>query len=443
MEKNEHFKKTIRTYEKNTPKSKELYEKSIQILPGGIGGSAASYAPYPMSVEKGEGAKIWDVDGNEYLDFNLCWGALMVGHRHPKIIQGLQETLQAGTMFGLHHEESIEAAEALIDRFPIDKLRFVNSGSEATLYAIRLARRYTDKGKIMKVEGSYHGVMDSLHISKKLPMGKAGPKSHPTPIPYGKGILRSTVNNTIITPFNDIETTRALIEENIGEIAAIIVEPTMMNAGVIPPEEGYLEELRELTEDYNIVLIFDEVKTGVKIAKGGACEYFGIEPDLLSLAKAVGGGLPLGACGGKAEIMDGIGDEGLFGTFSANPLSIRACKITLNEVLTDAKYKELEELGNALMDGYRDIVDDENLEAVIQGINAVGGLFFAKEHFHNYREWAKIDQQKNDEYWLAMINEGVIPMACGADEEWLISAQHTMDDIDTHLEAFKSVAPEL
>lgn len=443
MEKSENFRKTIETYVKKTPKSRELYDKSIQILPGGIGGSAASYEPYPMTVERGEGAKIWDVDGNEYLDFNLCWGALMVGHRHPKIIQGLQEQLEAGTMFGLHHAESIEAAEALIDRFPIDKLRFVNSGSEATLYAIRLARRYTGKDKIMKVEGSYHGVMDSLHISKKLPMGKAGPKSHPTPIPYGKGIPQSTVDNTIITPFNDIETTEALIEENIGEIAAIIVEPTMMNAGVIPPEKGYLDELRGLTEDYNILLIFDEVKTGVKVAKGGACEYFGIEPDLVSLAKAVGGGLPLGACGGKDEVMDGIDDEGLFGTFSANPMSIRACKIALTEVLTDSKYKELEELGNDLMDGYRDIVEDEGLDAVVQGINAVGGLFFTKEHFHNYREWAKIDAAKNDEYWLAMINEGIISMACGADEEWLISAQHTKEDIDAHLEAFKTVAPDL
>jgi glutamate-1-semialdehyde 2,1-aminomutase len=443
LAKNEHFEKTISTYEKNTPKSKELYEKSVQILPGGIGGSAASYEPYHLLVEKGEGAKIWDVDGNEYLDFNLCWGALMVGHRHPAIIKGLQEKLEAGTMFGLHHEESIDAAEALIDRFPIDKLRFVNSGSEATLYAIRLARRYTGKDKIMKVEGSYHGVMDSLHISKKLPMGKAGPTSHPTPIPYGKGIPQSTVDNTIITPFNDLDTTRALIEENIGEIAAIIVEPTMMNVGVIPPEEGYLDELRELTEDYNIVLIFDEVKTGVKIAKGGACEYFGIEPDIVSLAKAIGGGLPLGAVGGKAEILDGIGDEGLFGTFSANPLSIRACHLALTEVLTDEKYKELEELGNALMDGYRDIIEDEGLEAVIQGINAVGGIFFTKDHFHNYREWTRIDGSKNDEYWLAMVNEGIIPMAYGADEEWLISAQHTMEDINTHLEAFKTIAPEL
>ncbi|MFW9913245.1 MAG: aspartate aminotransferase family protein [Candidatus Thorarchaeota archaeon] len=430
-------------YKQKTGKSAELFQKSVIRLPGGIGGSAPTFYPYPLFIKKGEGSKIWDVDGNEYLDFNLCWGVLIVGHRHPKIVEGLLDQLENGTIFGLPHEESIEVANALAERFPIDKVRFVNSGSEANLYAVRLARRYTGKDKIIKIEGAYHGVSDSLHISKRPTIGEAGPYHRPSNVPYGRGITSETAKDTIIAPFNNVDVIKNLLDEYLGEVAALIVEPAMMNAGVVPPKEGYHKALRELTEDYNVVFIFDEVKTGVKLARGGATEYFDVKPDLVCLAKAIGGGLPIGACAGKGEIIDGMDSEGLFGTYSANPLSVRAAKITLTEILTDESYSKLEKLGGALLRGYQDIIMDRKLDAIVQGINANGGILFTKEPVTDYRTWAKVDKAKSHHYWLAMANEGTIPMAYGADEEWLVSVQHSEEDINQHLEAFKKVASDI
>ncbi|TFF92012.1 aspartate aminotransferase family protein [Candidatus Thorarchaeota archaeon] len=444
MSKENHRNETMRRYLSKTSSSQALHQQMVGLLPGGIGGSAPTYEPYPIAVKTAEGSRIWDIDDNMYLDFNLCWGVLMVGHRHPRIIDGLQEQLENGTMYGLPHEEILDTARELSSRFPpMEKLRFVNSGSEATLYAVRLARRYTGKDKIVKIEGSYHGVMDSLHISKRPSKGEYGPRRRPTPIPYGRGITEGTLKDTLIAPFNDIEVISELLEENLGEISAVIVEPTMMNAGVIPPQKKYLQELREVTEEHNVLLIFDEVKTGAKLAPGGATEYFDVEPDLISLAKAIGGGMPIGACGGRAEIMDGIGDEGLFGTFSANPMSIRAARITLTEILTAQAYNHIKKLGIQLMKGYEDVIKDHRIDAVVQGINAVGGILFTNEPVTDYRTWAKVDEERTMDYWLSMLNEGVIPMACGADEEWLVSVQHTEEDIEGHLEAFKRVAAEI
>ncbi len=440
---NEHLNKLYEIYEQKTGKSKEYFKEAVQYLSAGIGGSAPTYDPYPIFAKSTNGSKVIDVDGNSFIDFNLCWGVLFVGHRHPKLVEGLHDQLDRGTMFGLPHEEISDAAKALEKRFPIEKLRFVNSGTEATWYAIRLARAYTQKDKIIKIEGAYHGLADCLHISKRPSAGTAGPPEQPSSIPYGSGITQGVVKDTIVAPFNNLPAMDALLKKYAGEVAAVIVEPVMMNAGVIPPEKGYLEGLRKLTKEYNVLLIFDEVKTGVKIAAGGASEYFNIKPDLVCLAKAIGGGLPIGACGGKEEIMANIGHEGLFGTFSANPLSIRACKITLTEILTDDAYVKVAGLGNNLMRGYNDIIKDNKLDAVVQGIDGVGGILFSKKPVRNYRDWLQTDKEIWHEYWIAMFNEGILSMAYGPEEEWLISVQHSDEDIEAHLEAFKKVAPTL
>lgn len=443
MEKKKDIENIVRNYMNKTPQSEKLFKKAKTLLPAGIGGSAPPYDPYPFYVEEAKGSSIWDIDGNEYLDFNLCWGVLLIGHQHPTLVKGLEKKIIKGIMYGFPHPEIYDVAKELTDRFPIDKLRFVNSGSEATLYAVRLARRFTGKKKIVKIEGAYHGVFDPLHISKNPPINKAGPPQRPTSVAHGEGILDSTRKHTIVAPYNDIETMEKLLQQHIGEVAAVIVEPAMMNSAVIPPMEGYLKGLRELTEEYNIPLIFDEVKTGVKIAPGGAADYYNIEPDLVTLAKAIGGGLPIGAVGGRKEIMDDIGKEGLFGTFSANPLSIRASKITLSEILTEEAYNKIKRLGNKLLSGYQDIVEDHKLKAVVQGINAVGSILFTENHVKNFREWVNVDKEKTHDYWLSMVNRGIIPMAYGADEEWLVSTQHTKRDIQKHLEAFKEVASSL
>ncbi len=430
-------------YRSKTGKSEGLYEEAGELLPEGIGGSSPSYPPYPFFVERAKGPYMWDVDGNEYLDFNLCWGVLMVGHSHPKMVEGLSSQLEKGTMYGMPHEETYEAAEEIVRRFPVDMVRFTNSGSESTLYAVRMARRYTGEDKIIKIEGAYDGVYDPLHISKMPPSDKIGARERPLGVPHGRGITAETLNDTLIAPFNDIQVMEDLLNEHGEETAAVIVEPVMMNKGVIPPDDGYLKDLRKLTQEHEVLLIFDEVKTGVKIAPGGASEYYGVEPDLIALAKAIGGGLPVGACAGKREVMEEIGDEGLFGTYSANPLSIRACKITLKEILTDPAYDRLGRLGEQLMDGYRDIIEDNDIPAVVQGINAVGGILFTDQKVRDFRDWTTVDEEMAHRYWLSMVDRGVIPMSYGADEEWLISVQHDMEDIEYHLEKFKEVASSL
>jgi glutamate-1-semialdehyde 2,1-aminomutase len=437
------FNKIYQEYEKKTAGSKLCFEDAVQHLSAGIGGSAPTYEPYPVFVKSGDGSRIVDVDGNSYLDFNLCWGVLFVGHRHPKLIEGLKEQLERGTMFGLPHEETTDAANALAKRFPIEQLRFVNSGTEATWYAVRLARAFTKKGKIIKIEGAYHGLADCLHISKRPSESEAGPPNQPNSIAYGSGITQGVVKDTLVAPFNNLEAMEQLLKNNAGEVAAVIVEPVMMNAGVILPEKGYLKGLRGLANEYNVVLIFDEVKTGVKLAPGGASEHFKVKPDLVCLAKAIGGGLPIGACGGKEEIMANIGHEGLFGTFSANPMSIKACKITLTEILTESAYKKAETLGVSLMKGYSDLAEDNKIPAVVQGIGAVGGILFSEKTVKNYRDWLMTDKEKWHEYWMAMFNEGILSMAYGPEEEWLVSVQHSQEDIQEHLEAFKTVAPSL
>lgn len=430
-------------YEAKTATSEDLFEEAKEVLPGGTGGSAPNWDPYPFFVSKAEGSNIWDVDGNDYVDFNLSWGVLAVGHQHPKLTEGLRDQQQKGTMYGLPHEETLDVARALRDRFPIEKVRFTNSGTESTMYASRLARRVTGNDKIVKIEGAYHGVSDQLHMSKRPPLRKAGHPEQPKSVPHGGGLTDEVVENTINVPFNDIEVMDEILSSHRGEVAAVIVEPVMMNAGVIPPEDGYLSDLRTLTNEHNTLLVFDETKTGVKIAPGGAADLYDVKPDLVTLAKAIGGGLPIGAISGKASIMNEIGDEGLFGTFSANPLSIRASKVTLTEILTDDEYNEMERLGDVLFSGYEDIIKDHGLDATVQAVNGVGGPIFTEDSVDNYREWTDVDHEAFHEYWLDMVNQGVIPTSYGADEEANLCVQHTDEDIAHHLEAFKATAARL
>ncbi len=434
MEKEESF------YRERTRTSSESYKRAQKILPGGVGGSAPYFEPYPFFIERAKGSRVWDVDGNEYCDYNLCWGVLMGGHSHPIMADGLKRQLEKGTMYGFPHENSRVVAEEIKKRFPVDKVRFTNSGSESTFYAVRLARSYTGKDKIVKIEGAYNGVADALHISKKPEIEKVGPSDRPASVPHGKGIPQGVIDDTLIAPFNDLDVMEDVLREYREEVAAVIVEPVMMNKGVIPPEEGYLEGLRKLTEEDDVLLIFDEVKTGVKIASGGACEYYGVKPDIVALAKAIGGGLPIGAVAGDGEMIEGVGEEGLFGTYSSNPLSVEACRITLQEILTADAYTSLEKMGKQLMSGYRDVIKDMDLEAVVQGVNAVGGILFTDRQVKDFRDWTKVDKEKAHKYWISMVNRGVIPMSYGADEEWLISVKHTKEDIEEHIEVFKDVA---
>ncbi len=435
-------------YKERTRKSAEMYKRAKQVIPYGVGSNIRVMDPHPFFVAEARGSRIWDVDGNEYIDFGLGFGALMVGHAHPKIVEAIGDQVRKGTMYTLPHALEAELAEEVQRRFPsMELMRFTNTGLEATMHPLRVARAYTGKDKIVKIEGAYHGAHDDVLISVKPELvSKAGHPRFPAPVPASEGIPKNTLDNVIVAPFNDLEAMREILEENFNEVAAVLVEPVLLNCRMILPDEGYLQGLRELTREYNILLIFDEVKTGFKIAPGGACEYFNIEPDLVCLAKAIGGGLSLGAFGGRREVMEQVapGKVSHAGTYNTNPLVMRAGVVTLKEILTAEAYEYTFHLNRMLVEGYEKLIADTGLKAYLRSIGPMGAIFFSEKPIRNWREFARYDNRELwINYWFSMVNEGIIPHPWGFDEQWTICVQHTKEDVEAHLSAFAKVAPLL
>ncbi|HEX9202755.1 MAG TPA: aminotransferase class III-fold pyridoxal phosphate-dependent enzyme, partial [Vicinamibacteria bacterium] len=294
----------LERYRQQSRASLEMYQRAERVLPLGVSSNFRTYEPYPIYIQRAQGSRMWDVDGREYVDFSMCFGALMVGHSHPLMVEALGKAAAQGTLYGMPHDRELRAAELICERFGLEQMRFTNSGSEATMHAIRLARTCTGRDKVVKFEGAYHGGHDTVLVSVKPPRPKVGHAKRPRPIAQSQGIPALSVQNTLVAPFNDPAATRAIVERHAEEVAAVIVEPVMMNVGVMPPREGFLQELRALCDEFGCLLIFDEVKTGAKLAWGGAQERYGVKADLVCLAKAVGGGLPLGAFGARREIMN-------------------------------------------------------------------------------------------------------------------------------------------
>ncbi len=308
----EDLQKEIQIFEKRTPRSREAHQRALRSLPLGVGSNFRIYDPYPIFVRDAMGTRLHDLDGNEYVDFNLCFGALMAGHCHPAVVRAVESRLKTGTMFGMPHELEAELAEEICARFPVEQVRFGNSGTEVTMHAIRLARGATGRDRIIKTEGGYHGVHDSVMVSVKPKPPQFGDPEAPNQVPSSAGVPAATVQNTLVAPFNNLPAMRRLFERYPEEVAAVIVEPIMMNVGICMPEEGYLQGLRELCTRCGALLIFDEVKTGAKLARGGACEYFGVKPDMVCLAKSIGGGFPLAAYAASKEVMDTIAQHKVF-----------------------------------------------------------------------------------------------------------------------------------
>src|SRR4051812_33242089 len=314
------LKKEVELYEKRTPKSSAALKKSWPSMPLGVSSNFRSYEPYPLFIAEAQGTRLRDLDGNEYIDFALCFGAIMAGHAHPAVVKAVQEQLKRGTMYGMPHEMERELAEEIIKRYPVENVRFSNSGTEATMHAIRLARGFTGRDKIIKFEGCYHGVHDAAMVSVKPKPEKWGSLSEPNQVPASAGIVGW--QNTLVATFNDLPSVEKAFEKNKGQVAALILEPVPMNIGVCMPQAGFLEGLRTLCTKHGALLIFDEVKTGAKLGRGGACEYFKIKPDMVCLAKSIGGGLPLGAFGARREGIDTISQSKGFhsGTHKNKPL---------------------------------------------------------------------------------------------------------------------------
>ena len=437
--------KELDTYMRRTPKSAEAHKKNLKRIPLGVASNYRAYDPYPIFVKEGSGSHFRDLDGNDYLDHNLCFGALMAGHCHPAVMKAVGQRLTTGTMFGMPHDMEWELAEEICERFPVEMVRFGNSGTEATMHGIRLARAATGRDKIVKFEGAYHGLHDAALVSVKPHAPDFGDINRPTPVPGGLGVPKASLENVLIATFNDLASVERRFKENPGQIAAIILEPILMNVGLCMPQPGFLEGLREISTKNGALLIFDEVKTGAKLGWGGASEYFGVIPDMICLAKSIGGGLPLAAFGTHKSVMDLISEHKVFhgGTYNTNPVSMAAGLATLRNVLTRENYSHVEKLSKKLTDGYREIVSKSGLQAYIISAGANGALMLYPNEIRNYRDWITVDTDLWRHYWFAMVNRGVMAQPYWWDEQWTISVQHTDADIEKHIAAFADVAPAL
>jgi glutamate-1-semialdehyde 2,1-aminomutase len=371
----------------------------------------------------------------------------MAGHSHPAVIKAVEARLHKGTVYGMPHNMEWELAEEICTRFSVEMCRFGNSGTEATMHTIRLARAATGRDKIIKFEGGYHGLHDAALVSVKPhpPADDFGDIKNPKPVSAGAGVPKASIANVLVATFNDLETVERRFKENPNEVAAIILEPIMMNVGLCMPQKGFLEGLRALCDKYGALLIFDEVKTGAKLCWGGASEYFGVAPDMICLAKSIGGGFPLAAFGAHKRVMSLISDHKVFhgGTYNTNPISMAAGIATFREVLTRDNYTLIDKLNKNLVEGYKTIVAKVGLQGYIASAGANGALMLYPKEIRNYRDWLPIDVDLWRHYWFGLVNRGVMAQPYWWDEQWTISVQHTEADIDKHLAAFADIAESL
>jgi glutamate-1-semialdehyde 2,1-aminomutase len=433
-----------------TPTSRAMRERSLKSLPLGVPSSFQDSPPYPLFIDRGKGSQVWDVDGNNYSDYHNGFGVMAVGHAHPRMVEACAERLALGTHFAQPVRDGMLLAEELCARFALDQVRFTNSGTEATMDAIRLARGATGRDKVIKIEGSYHGHHEAVMVSVKPGAAQMGDVDAPAHVPYGQGAPAAVTDLTLIVPFNDVERLARMLDQHQGEVAGLIMEPIMMNVGIIEPDPGYHQAVRDLCSRHGVVLIWDEVKTGATVAWGGAAELLGVEPDLKCFAKAIGGGIPIGAFGGRADLMAEITSNRVpqLGTFNGNPLSARAGLIALTEILTKDAHAELDRLTQAQLAGCQRIIDELDLPMYTVGMGAKGAVMYAPERLRDYRDYAGvgdragIDEDLSYLSWLFQATEGIF-MTPGYDEQWTMSVQHTDGDVARYVAAFGTFATQV
>jgi glutamate-1-semialdehyde 2,1-aminomutase len=431
-----------------TQGSAAMYARATRSLSGGVASSYQLRDPWPIYLSDGAGARVRDVDGNEYWDFHNGFGSMIQGHAHPAIVAAVRERVALGSHFAAVTEDAIIVAEELERRFGLARWRFVNSGSEATMDAIRIARGLTGRETIMKIFGSYHGHHDTVMVSIGVPYDDIGDRENLASLPYGAGIPRAVVDLTIPVPFNDAGAMERRIKrlEREGRLpACVIMEAAMMNLGVVLPEPGYLEEVREITARHGIVLIFDEVKTGLAIAAGGATERFGVTPDMVTLAKTLGGGLPAGAIGGTEQVMSVVQNGSVYqvGTYNGNPLSMAAARASLEHVLTPAAYRHLDALNDRIVAGAEAVIERHRLPGYAVGVGSKGCVTFSTERVLDYESFkANQDGAVTALAWLWNMNRGIY-MTPGREEEWTLSVTHTSEAIDAYVAAFDELAAAL
>jgi len=426
---------------RNYEKSKQAFEEAVNLMPGGVNSPVRAFKSVnmdPIFMESGKGAIITDIDGNEYIDYVLSWGPLIHGHSDRDVVDGIKRVAETGASFGAPTLAENELAKLVIERVPsIEMIRMVSSGTEATMSALRLARGYTGRNKILKFEGCYHGHADSLLI-------KAGSGVATLGLPDSPGVPESVAKNTITVPYNDLESIKVAISEFGDDLAAIIVEPVAGNMGVVPPEPGFLEGLRELTEKNGTLLIFDEVMTGFRVGYNCAQGYYGVTPDITCLGKVIGGGLPVGAYGGKREILENMAPAGTIyqaGTLSGNPLAMTAGIETLKK-LTPESYDHFVKLGDQLEAGFRAAAEKYDIPHTVNRAGSMIGFFFTNEKVSDYDKAKTSDLKLFADYYRLMAEEGIF-LPPSQFEGMFLSTAHTEEHISKTVEAFHTVFAKL
>jgi glutamate-1-semialdehyde 2,1-aminomutase len=427
------------------PRSAQLIERARRSLAGGVTSNWQISRPQTVWIDRGAGSKVYDVDGTEYVDLHGGYGVMAVGHAHPAIVRAIRDRAARGTHFAQPTEDAIDVAEDLGRRFGLPLWRFANSGTEATMDAVHLMRSITGRPKIVKVEGTYHGHHDSVQVSVYQLLEDLGPSERPWSAPASSGIPREIVDLTLVVPFNDLDVAERVFAEHPDQIAGMIMEPVMMNAGIIQPEAGYLEGIRELTLRHGALLAFDEVKTGMTIAPGGATERYGVVPDIVCLAKAMGGGLSGAAIGGTENVMGHIADGRYeqVGTFNGNPLLAAAARAALTEVLTPQAYEHFDRLRERMVAASEAIIEEFRLPAHVVALGAKGCVTFSTHPVRNYRDFLRIDDRFSHCHWLFQHNGGVFLPPWGKAEQWMLSVQHTPEDADRFVANFEAFAHAL
>ena len=422
-----------------TPNSAKAYREALKYIPLGVPSSFQHWDPYPLSLSSALGSRVIDVDGRNLLDLSMGFGAMLVGHLNPHVVELCQRAFSTGTLFVSPSEITAEAARRLCVRFGLEQIRFTNSGTEALMYAVRLAKVHKQRDSIVKIEGGYHGGYDPLLVSVKPSLGAAGSETSP----FAVNADGTTPGTVFVTPYNDIDHLRAIIQTNHFKIAALVMEPVLQNLSIILPDNDYLMQVRALCDEYGVVLIFDEVKTGLTASTHGASKSLGVQADLVCFAKSIAGGLSVGAFGGSSEIMSEItsGRCAHMGTYNGNPLGMAAV-IAVDDVVTDVALEKAAILNSTTLFRHAKIIEDYKLPAHAVGFGVKGAVTWHPFPVRNYRDYLNVDFAAAELNWLWLLNRNIITPP-GLDDQWLVSLAHTEDDMASVVDAFLSLAKAL